>query len=192
MQIEAFNNGHNKWILSHENKSYHVEKVLDRKCCQIECSFCNICIHMYICSCPDFFIRSTICKHIHFLCIKFENHLEISENYSVSEEVNNNIQLCLSQLSSQMSNRNDLKEKLGNELSALNAKIATRDVDTINEEVLSQMLSHIRNASNLLDLRNVESDRFVRTSEESSNKNIRKQLSFHSTKKKKFEQKKRM
>ena len=35
--------------------------------CQVKCSECNICIHQYVCNCPDSLIQSTICKHVHLL-----------------------------------------------------------------------------------------------------------------------------
>ncbi len=35
--------------------------------CQLKCSQCNICVHQYICDCPDSLIHNTICKHIHLI-----------------------------------------------------------------------------------------------------------------------------
>ena len=31
------------------------------------CNLCRICIHMYTCTCMDFIINHTICKHIHLI-----------------------------------------------------------------------------------------------------------------------------
>ena len=40
-------------------------KRCDERQCSLKCSNCNICVHMFICSCIDFLLCSTICKHIH-------------------------------------------------------------------------------------------------------------------------------
>lgn len=36
--------------------------------CQLKCPECRICVHLYVCNCPDSLITSTICKHIHLVC----------------------------------------------------------------------------------------------------------------------------
>ena len=35
--------------------------------CALECTQCNICVHMYSCACCDHLIHGTICKHIHLV-----------------------------------------------------------------------------------------------------------------------------
>ena len=35
--------------------------------CSLRCQRCNICVHIFLCNCPDSLIRSTICKHVHLL-----------------------------------------------------------------------------------------------------------------------------
>ena len=35
--------------------------------CALECTLCNICVHMYSCACCDYLIHGTICKHIHLV-----------------------------------------------------------------------------------------------------------------------------
>ena len=32
------------------------------------CTQCNACVHMYCCTCLDFLLHTTICKHIHLVC----------------------------------------------------------------------------------------------------------------------------
>ena len=44
--------------------------------CQIKCSECRICVHQYLCNCPDSLIQSTICKHVHLL-----QHFLLQPNY---------------------------------------------------------------------------------------------------------------
>ena len=40
---------------------------VQQPCCQLKCSFCNICIHMMSCTCMDAVIQATLCKHVHFI-----------------------------------------------------------------------------------------------------------------------------
>ena len=35
--------------------------------CSTRCNECDICVHMFICSCPDTLIKGSICKHIHLV-----------------------------------------------------------------------------------------------------------------------------
>lgn len=35
--------------------------------CKLKCIKCNICRHKYTCSCNDFMLKKTICKHVHLL-----------------------------------------------------------------------------------------------------------------------------
>ena len=51
---------------------YTVEKVLDKCLCALKCGKCNACVHLYSCTCMDFLIHSTVCKHIHFVKILSE------------------------------------------------------------------------------------------------------------------------
>ncbi|KAL4082867.1 hypothetical protein QTP88_029521 [Uroleucon formosanum] len=53
-----------------KNLTYDVSKVqdiCDTDNCKLKCRLCNICTHIFICECPDFIIRSNICKHIHLI-----------------------------------------------------------------------------------------------------------------------------
>lgn len=49
-------------------------KVQYNELCEVECrtSFCRICkicLHRYRCECPDFAIKTNMCKHIHLVCL---------------------------------------------------------------------------------------------------------------------------
>ena len=35
--------------------------------CGLRCQECCVCVHLYVCNCPDNLITSTICKHIHLV-----------------------------------------------------------------------------------------------------------------------------
>ncbi|CAB0004396.1 unnamed protein product [Nesidiocoris tenuis] len=38
--------------------------------CLSRCDECDICVHSYRCSCPDWFVKRNICKHIHFVAMQ--------------------------------------------------------------------------------------------------------------------------
>lgn len=60
-----------------KESSYDVSKVQEicvLSNCKLKCRLCNICNHIYTCGCPDFMIRSNICKHIHLILLS-EEHL---------------------------------------------------------------------------------------------------------------------
>ena len=57
-------------VQSADGKYKHSVTSVQKTCphnCSICCPDCNICIHMYMCSCADALIRTTICKHIHLV-----------------------------------------------------------------------------------------------------------------------------
>ena len=36
--------------------------------CNVKCIDCNVCVHLFSCSCPDSLLQHTICKHVHLIC----------------------------------------------------------------------------------------------------------------------------
>lgn len=60
------------WTISSQNeitKSYQVQQKSPCSTCKLRCISCDSCVHMYTCSCVDFAVHTTICKHIHATCI---------------------------------------------------------------------------------------------------------------------------
>ena len=60
------------WTIQSEDgkRNYNVtlsEELCMEQNCRMRCIECDICYHRYACTCPDFLIYSTICKHIHLL-----------------------------------------------------------------------------------------------------------------------------
>jgi hypothetical protein len=54
-----------------EKNVYEVQRI-HSKCpknpsCRLSCRECQICIHQYVCNCPDSLILHTLCKHIHLV-----------------------------------------------------------------------------------------------------------------------------
>ena len=51
----------NSWVCKTEDRN---SQQCDDRQCSLKCSSCNICVQTYTCSCVDFLLYSTICKHI--------------------------------------------------------------------------------------------------------------------------------
>ena len=70
----------NQWTVasSHGSNVYTVRKETNQciENCQLQCKDCNICIHIFSCTCMDAILNYTICKHVHFVASK--NKLENS------------------------------------------------------------------------------------------------------------------
>ena len=65
------------------------------KCC-LKCSDCNVCIHQFVCGCPDSLYRNTICKHIHLVARSLDNtdssHLAENRVCSMHEPILEEVQ----------------------------------------------------------------------------------------------------
>ena len=59
------------WQVKSENNDlfYKMFKIKDssRPCFNIMCNECGVCTHQYSCTCMDFLLQTTICKHIHLV-----------------------------------------------------------------------------------------------------------------------------
>ena len=62
-----------EWKISSQTTSgrmytVHLENQSCPFSCKLRCAACDVCIHMYNCSCVDSVVHTTICKHIHATC----------------------------------------------------------------------------------------------------------------------------
>ncbi len=82
----------NIWTVQSEHfpcTMYKITKVAENCDCQLVCSKCNICVHMFTCTCMDASIHATICKHVHLVIqvtfnpqIESENRMEAATDFS--------------------------------------------------------------------------------------------------------------
>lgn len=59
-------------VKSSESDNFY--KICYNELCETECKtsyckICKVCIHRYTCDCPEYAIKTTICKHIHLVCL---------------------------------------------------------------------------------------------------------------------------
>lgn len=188
--ISAENN--QTWIVSSSEKDYSVTKNIEltSKCCNLVCQFCNICIHSFTCNCPDFFMMSTICKHIHYVVYKTDKQLTINrvQLMEVNKETAVGVEHCMNYLSKSNPtvNSDTIKSNLLTKLSALQTKVHLIDISKMEDCALSQVMSHLNNIDALLQLKRDTTfdNNFTSVSEVSPNKTINPQLRFISTKRK--------
>ena len=51
--------------LTERNMKYSVQLIKDSCDCQMKCTTCGACVHMYICSWIDYAVNYAVCKHTH-------------------------------------------------------------------------------------------------------------------------------
>ena len=59
-----------RWIIASDTVQYTITQQNEKCMCKIRCSFCMTCPHNFTCTCLDSTLRSTVCKHIHYLVMK--------------------------------------------------------------------------------------------------------------------------
>ena len=134
----------NVWKLSSSDNSnvYHVT-LQHEEClnvCSLCCPDCNVCVHMYTCTCPDSLIWATICKHIHLIA------RYISQKSSSNKP---NDKHLLENLRNESKDQIDsLKWQVHTEVLGLAAQVHLIN----NIDVLKSVISYIRSASNLIKM----------------------------------------
>lgn len=174
------------WTMENETGSYYtIEKKSILNCCNIVCSYCNICIHQYTCSCADYFIKSTICKHIHYVILNIDiapKH-NSSDTSTANEEKINFMSALAKQTAVKQTNYSIIKAEVSNTFSALQ----TANYEDMDDDVRSQIHVNLKNLNGLVNLssKKIAKDTFKNIEPcKSANKNIEPQLRFHSTQRK--------
>lgn len=168
-----------KWLVKSNTTptTYSVEKKIScgNNYC-IRCRPCGICIHEYICTCPDSLLRGTICKHIHLVIrsmTKAPPHpSQTSSSGKAAEGVTAPGQkLLLSvQNQSRKGGSKQIKERLFLKLSNISANIK----DAQNDDILVAIEKHLNACISIMNVYRAEP----------ANKGIQQQRNFYSTKRK--------
>ena len=53
---------------SDDARNYFLKKIKEVCNCFLTCEKCDVCVHLYECTCTDYLLYTNICKHIHLLC----------------------------------------------------------------------------------------------------------------------------
>lgn len=165
--------------------------------CQIKCLECNICIHQYVCNCPDCLIQSTICKHIHlfqrFLLLNppiengddFSGLIPDSKCKDENKYKDTEVKLVAEHLKQEAGPPKDIQKlrlRLREKLLVLADNVLTCD----NKSSLQELEKQLNSARHLFSSMNKHKplEHLEVARQFPGNKNIETQLRFHSTKKK--------
>ncbi|KAH1028411.1 hypothetical protein HUJ05_001765 [Dendroctonus ponderosae] len=166
----------------HEKEAWMVSSENDH----CNCSLCRICIHAYCCTCLDYFIQHTICKHIH--SVAKDRNFSSSTPQPCSSNADIEVKTHLKTLSSSKSNTTESRQRLVDNILSETSKIqniVSKDA-LISNDALKHLLKTLRKETLLLESEAKEGSTPCFTSEivrEPSNKEITKQITFFATKK---------
>ena len=163
--------------------------------CSTRCNECEICVHMFICSCPDALIKGSICKHIHLVgrvCFNSTTgmgsdpeptHPEADsshESYSEGENMEKNTLLATLQDKALLSDASAVRSDVHTCILSLAGYIQTIDDIGILKEVKSRIISTI----NLIQANQQIPNLFPNTNLQPPTTHVDRQRPFYSTKKK--------
>lgn len=195
-------NGDDVWTLKEEQKlarsNNSAEYTVSRSrnelsiCCWLMCSLCKICIHTYSCTCVDFLIRNTICKHIHSIALMGINQVEVHQDEACTSKTGDQekeeIKEHLKTLSRDQNNETQKKSTLIKNIIKQANKLEQGVINLDNINVLTHVAKTLKNENYLIESSNKSISNFsgpsVNIKEPSANKKIAKQLNFYSTNKK--------
>ncbi|KAF0707929.1 Transporter [Aphis craccivora] len=191
----------NNWSVESEytpSQFYKIKKNNDDVCCPMMCSNCKLCIHTFQCSCPDYQIKSMICKHIHYVALKTmstENSVDNTIlstadieniNFDATSNKDNEIQVHIKTLENKktINMQEQFKEKA--------ISLANKINNIKNSEHLKQALKQLNSIEAFIDAASNNDktlEDFSKTINEPPNKKLKTQDTFFSTKKKKKQEK---
>ncbi|KFM82667.1 hypothetical protein X975_19121, partial [Stegodyphus mimosarum] len=128
------------------NYSYLVTKEnVDHLTCDLTCAACKICIHMYSCTCIDYLVKFTICKHIHACIISTWPDVVVSEScddtfYEVNDVSDVTVQLNGKDISTMSPIINLAGEII----------VSSNAVTEITEDSYNKAIEHLKIANNIL------------------------------------------
>ena len=185
---------------SEPGKVYSVTQ-LKKTCpykCSTLCAECEICVHMFLCSCPDALIKSSICKHIHLvgrLRLNLITKMDLADDSDSdppelslpeadgsldSGSPGESILLNTLQDKTQLSEASAVKNDVHTSILSLAGYIHNIDDVGILKEIKTRVMSTV----NFIRANNQIRPSFPKTNLQPATTHIDKQRSFFSTKKK--------
>lgn len=169
------------WVVMSENQQceYTVQQISE-KCdenCGMRCNECNICVHLYSCTCPDSILQHTICKHVH-LVAKFRQQCDLPK---VNDALHTTL---LNEIAQKQSICNSDSESMKHKIYSLLNDISS--LVKINSN-LEELATAENNLATIKDSLTTSANIMHPIKNKSSNKYIEKQRSFKLVKKHKKE-----
>lgn len=170
-----------EWFVSSSNgkEKYTITKcgnICEENC--MKCSYCNICIHSFKCTCHYNVIKMNICKHIHACCRVFS----LTGSSPLSTVVDDDVNTLINQSNVKLNVQNNqkLKTKISTILNLLNKANISDDHFIFLEKKLDGFISALNNVSS--DSR--PSTSFACKDKVNVNEHIKPHVRLFSTKKK--------
>ncbi|KAF2904455.1 hypothetical protein ILUMI_01716, partial [Ignelater luminosus] len=180
----------NAWILKSKTATFSISKMQDEACCKLACSTCKICVHTYKCTCVDYYIKSTICKHIHYVVSKEnqennQNNIVVAGTSTEHVKINEETQIHLQTIGTTSIN-NDINLSAINDIKNMCNKIKDYCFPNLKESDLLYVKKSLTSVCNFLYTNNSDKSSFNHEecdAVEPPNKKITKQKLFCSTRK---------
>ena len=143
--------------------------------CGMRCKECNICVHLYSCSCPDSILQHTICKHVHLIARyrkqdELPNVQDTLDDMLMQEITTPSTRNCESVQNRIMVLLNDISSLVQSSDSCEELKMTEKKLITIKNNLTAAFTVEVLSTLPAIT--------------GSSNKNVEKQRSFQSFKKK--------
>ena len=135
---------------STQQEYYTVEKVSNNSCsCKVRCNRCDICICSYSCTCMDYLIHATICKHIHLVNI-FDRE---QENETESSEINSSTTTTSVAMLPDCNESTSIEHiKLGSASTISSTSVTLESFSSVDVSSLQYLTHQISNQQNSDDL----------------------------------------
>lgn len=183
-------------VYGSKGNEYKVDKMVENCDCRVLCRSCNTCTHMYKCTCADYLVHNTVCKHIHIVKIVNKNIQNVLEGTTTNDlsEVNNagidDSNYLLQLVTGNEKQKPDPSDygkltKAKNEMGNLINELKSLTESCTNTEAITSAMVHARAAINLVKiLQHNKTDVLQQTKRYAPNTKNETQLRFYSTKKK--------
>ena len=144
--------------------------------CQLKCNECDICVHLFSCTCPDSLLQHTICKHVHLvvqqrskLSLKVPDQTKHDSTYS-----NLNMTLLKEVTPACLLNVDLLKHRIITQLQQITSLVTScSSIDALKSA--EKKITLVKNSLTVVES---EFTKLMPTSHTASTKKIEKQHSF--------------
>ena len=190
---------HNCWMVeSQEREEFYTvggSQSSSGPCsCKLKCTNCEVCPHMYTCTCLDSVLHNTACKHIHFVHMTTvqtlmtanenlhsneANTIDSDKEYSVSFQEYVTVDTIRQSVDGNSTTATETLLSTCKELQLLIPKVSDTNAIKNATKSMRSIISLLKGT-----LEGNRETRLIPTSTYAANTNNQKQMRFHSTKKK--------
>ncbi len=173
---------------------YEVVRTKENCDCRLVCKSCNVCVHMYKCTCIDDLIHGTVCKHVHLVRIVQQelNGDECCQSPRHGNEISDSNEYFLKILGTEKPTTTQDNKKLVHareQMDDLLKQLQTLNLNCRNVSTVTSCMVHVKTAIGLMKAleENSEASTVLQKRKRyAPNANNEKQLRFQSTKKRRL------